>query len=92
MGFESAPKPGDSYRITTSGGDALSGTIEMANGRDLALTVSELDDALLRVSLEGGSKPGSSTYVYGYVIAYGPAASRARELAQRMNEVISSLS
>ncbi len=92
MGFESAPKPGDSYRITTSSGDALSGKVEMANGRDLALTVSELDDALLRVSLEGGAKPGSSTYVFGYVIAYGDAASRARELAQRMNKVISAIS
>ena len=92
MGFESTPKPGDSYRITTSGGDALSGKVEMANGRDLALTVSELDDALLRVSLEGGSKSGSSTYVFGYVIAYGNEASRARELAKSMTKVVSALS
>ncbi len=92
MGFESAPRPGDSYRITTSAGDALSGKVQMANGRDLALTVSELDDALLRVSLEGGSKPGSSTYVYGYVIAYGDVASRASALAQTMNKVIAALS
>lgn len=92
MGFDAAPKPGDSYRITTSSGEALSGKVEMANGRDLALTVSELDDALLRVSLEGGSKPGSSTYVFGYVIAYGPTASRARDLAQSMTKVVSALS
>jgi uncharacterized protein YndB with AHSA1/START domain len=92
MGFESTPKPGDSYRITTSAGDALSGKVEIANGRDLALTVNELDDALLRVSLEGGSKPGSSTFVFGYVIAYGSEASRARELAENMNKVVSTLS
>jgi hypothetical protein len=38
--------------------------------RALALVVREYDDALLRFTLEGKDE-GPSTFVYGYVIAYG---------------------
>jgi uncharacterized protein YndB with AHSA1/START domain len=89
LGLEGTPKSGDAYRITTARGDVLSGTIDLVNpARDLALVVKELDDALLRFTLEGGSKAGASTWLYGYVIAFGDATGRARELASSMGSLV----
>jgi hypothetical protein len=68
LGFQGTPKSGDAFRITIAGTDVLTGTIDLVNpARDLALVVHQLDDALLRFTLEGGGK-SPSTFVYGYVI------------------------
>jgi hypothetical protein len=72
----------------------LTGTIDLVNpARDLGLVVHELDDALLRFTLEGGAKPAGPTFLYGYVIAFGDAASAgpARELASKMASLVQQL-
>lgn len=78
LGFPGVPKSGDAFRTT-----GISGTIDLVNpARDLGLVVRELDDALLRFTMEGG---GDSTFLYGYVIAFGDqAAIPAKELASKM--------
>lgn len=44
---------GDSYRVLTAQGDELSGTVQLRDpSRQLAVTVDELDDALLRIAEE----------------------------------------
>jgi uncharacterized protein YndB with AHSA1/START domain len=94
LAFQGTPKSGDAFRITTAGPDALTGTIDLVNpARDLALVVHELDDALLRFTLEGGGKSPGPTFVYGYVIAFGDGAStgRARELASKMGTLVGQL-
>jgi hypothetical protein len=90
LAFQGTPKSGDAFRITLADADVLTTTIDLVNpARDLALVVHELDDALLRFTLEGGAK-SPSTFVYGYVIAFGDAAStaRARELAPKMASLV----
>ncbi len=84
------PKEGEPFSISPAG-EQLSGFIEFSNGRDLALIVKELDDGLLRFQLEGGRKPEGPTFAYGYVIAYGDAAGRAKELQASMGKLIKGL-
>jgi hypothetical protein len=94
LAFHAAPKSGDAFRITTAPADVLTGTIDLVNpARDLGLVVHELDDALLRFTLEGGAKPAGPTFLYGYVIAFGDAASAgpARELASKMASLVQQL-
>lgn len=80
LGVSAPPKVGDPFRFTTPNGDVLTGVVDMVTAtRVLALVVREYDDALLRFTLEG--KPDApSTFVYGYVIAYGAERERASEL------------
>jgi hypothetical protein len=90
LALSSAPKVGQSHRIATAAGE-LTVKIDLVNhGRDLAFVVQDLDDALLRFSLEGGSK-SPRTFVYGYVIAFGSSSARARELVTNMGALINSL-
>ena len=94
LAFQGTPKSGDAFRITTAGADVLTGTIDLVNpARDLAMVVHELDDALLRFTLEGGAKPAGPTFLYGYVIAFGDAARTepARELASKMASLVGQL-
>ena len=94
LAFQGTPTPGDAFRITVPGADVLTGRIDLVNpARDLALVVHELDDALLRFTLEGGAKSPGPTFVYGYVIAFGDAASSApaRELASKMGSLVEQL-
>jgi hypothetical protein len=56
--------------------------------RDLALVVREYNDALLRFTLEGKAD-ARSTFVYGYVIAYGAERARARELVAAVSTAVS---
>ena len=80
FGLPAAPKVGDPFRFTTPNGDVLTGTIDfLADTYDLALVVREHDDALLRFTMMGKAD-GSSTFVYGYAIAYGAQRERAAEL------------
>ncbi|HEY8077808.1 MAG TPA: hypothetical protein VIF62_26965, partial [Labilithrix sp.] len=58
----------------------LTGVVDLVTEtRDLALVVREYDDALLRFTMEGKAD-APSTFVYGYVIAYGAQRERAKEL------------
>jgi uncharacterized protein YndB with AHSA1/START domain len=94
LAFQGAPKSGDAFRITIARADVLTGTIDLVNpARDLGLVVHELDDALLRFTLEGGAKSPGPTFVYGYVIAFGDAAGAgpARELASKMASLVNEL-
>ena len=90
LAFQGTPKPGDAFRITVGPSDVLTGTIDLVNpARDLGLVVRELDDALLRFTLEGGAK-SPATFLFGYVIAFGDAAgtARPRELASKMATLV----
>jgi uncharacterized protein YndB with AHSA1/START domain len=89
FGFSASPKVGDPFRFTTPKGDVLTGTVDLVvETRDLALVVREHDDALLRFSLEG--KPdATSTFAFGYVIAYGAQRERASELVAAASSAMS---
>lgn len=94
LAFQGTPKSGDAFRITIESADILTGRIDLVNhARDLALVVHELDDALLRFTLEGGAKSPGPTFLYGYVIAFGDAARTgpARELASKMTSFVQQL-
>jgi uncharacterized protein YndB with AHSA1/START domain len=79
-GTLAALAPGASYSLTTAPGRTLSGVVQILEpARDLALTISDLDDSLLRVSLEHAP---DGTMVYGVVIAFGDAVARADALAK----------
>jgi uncharacterized protein YndB with AHSA1/START domain len=79
FGFSAPPKVGDSFRFTTPRGDSLTGVVDLVTEtRDLALVVREYDDALLRFNLEGKAD-SPSTFVFGYVIAYGAERERASQ-------------
>lgn len=81
-----AVSPGATYALTTASGRTLSGVVQiMEPARDLALTIADLDDSLLRVSLE---RTKDGTMVYGVVLAYGDATKQAQALA---NDVESAL-
>jgi uncharacterized protein YndB with AHSA1/START domain len=89
FGFEATPKVGDAFRFTAANGDVLTGHVDLVTDtRDLALVVREYDDALVRVSLEG--KPNAtSTFVYGYAIAYGAERERTGELLAMAESAVS---
>ncbi len=89
FGFSATPKVGDAFRFTTPKGAVLTGVVDLVTDtRDLALVVREYDDALLRFSFEG--KPdATSTFVYGYAIAYGAERERASELVALGNGAVS---
>jgi uncharacterized protein YndB with AHSA1/START domain len=92
LGLEGVPAAGQPFRITRPDGQVITGKFDLVNpARDLALVVHELDDALLRFSLEGGAKaPG--TFLYGYVIAFGEEqAPRAQALAATMKSFIDTI-
>ena len=94
LAFQGTPKAGDAFRLAIAGGEVLTGTIDLVNpARDLALVVRELDDALLRFTLEGGAKSPGPTFLFGYVIAFGdPARTEpARELAPKMASLVEQL-
>jgi hypothetical protein len=77
LGVSTTPKVGDAFRFTTPDGQVLTGVVDfLADTYDLALVVREYDDALLRFTTMG-KLDGSSTFVYGYAIAYGAASVRA---------------
>jgi uncharacterized protein YndB with AHSA1/START domain len=80
FGFGAMPKVDDPFRFTTPKGDVLTGVVDhVTDTHVLALVVREYDDALLRFTLEGKAD-APSTFVYGYVIAYGAERERASEL------------
>jgi uncharacterized protein YndB with AHSA1/START domain len=80
FGLSAPPKVGDQFRFTTATGDVLTGAVDfVTDTRILAVVVREYDDALLRFTLEG-KEDASSTFVYGYVIAYGAQRERASDL------------
>jgi len=88
LGFSSAPKVGDQFRFATPNGDVLTGVVDLVTeARDLALVVREYDDALLRFTLEGKAE-APSTFVYGYVIAYGAKRERASELVAAASSAV----
>jgi uncharacterized protein YndB with AHSA1/START domain len=94
LALQGTPKSGEASRITIAPADILTTTSDFVNPRgDLGLVVHELDDALLRSTLEGGAKSPGATFLYGYVIAFGDAAStaRARELASKMASLVGQL-
>jgi uncharacterized protein YndB with AHSA1/START domain len=65
---DSAPHEGDPFRLTMADGNVLEGKVEIfAPGRDLALTLANFDDALLRLSFEGSA----DTFVFVVVLSYG---------------------
>jgi len=79
LGLSAAPKVGDKFRFTTAKGDVLTGVVDFTDSNDLGLVVREYDDALLRFTMMGKAD-GTSTFVYGYAIAYGAERERASEL------------
>jgi uncharacterized protein YndB with AHSA1/START domain len=90
LGLSGPPTVGDDFRFTTPKGDVLTGVVDLvAETRVLALVVREYDDALLRFTLEGKAD-ALSTFVYGFVIAYGDTRARANELVTAGNSAISS--
>ena len=92
LAFYDTPKSGEAFRIAIARADVLTGAIDLVNpARDLGLVVRELDDALLRFTLEGGVKSPGATFVYGYVIAFRDAAGPARELASKMASLVEQL-
>lgn len=94
LGLLGATQSGAAFRITSDGGQSFTGTLDLVNpARDLGLVISELDDALLRFTLEGGSPPHGPTFLYGYVIAFGDSSrtAPARELAARMASLVTTL-
>jgi uncharacterized protein YndB with AHSA1/START domain len=89
LGFSGSPKIGDSFRLTTAKGDVVTGVVDLVSDtRDLALVVRGYDDALLRFTLSG-KVDAPSTFVYGYVIAYGAERERASELVAAGNSAAS---
>ena len=80
LGLSAAAKAGDSFRLTTPKGDVLTGVVDhVTETRALGLVVREVNDSLLRFTLEG--KPDApATFVYDYVIVYGADRERANEL------------
>ena len=90
LGFLAPPKVGDPFRFTTPNGDVVTGAVDLVTEtRVLALVVREYDDALLRFTLEGQAD-APSTFVYGYVIAYGAERERASELVAAASSLTSS--
>jgi uncharacterized protein YndB with AHSA1/START domain len=89
FGFSAPPKIGDPFRFTTPRGDVVTGVVDvMTDTHVLALVVREYDDALLRFTLEGKAE-APSTFVYGYVIAYGAQRERASELVAAGSSAVS---
>jgi hypothetical protein len=94
LGFQGVTESGAAFRITNDEGESFTGTLDLVNpGRDLGLVVNELDDALLRFTLEGGSPPHGPTFLFGYVIAFGDSSrtAPARELAAKMASLVTTL-
>jgi uncharacterized protein YndB with AHSA1/START domain len=90
LGLGALPQVGDPFRFTTPKGDVVTGVVDLVTEtRVLALVVREYDDALLRFTLEGKSD-APSTFVYGYVIAYGAERERASELVAAASSAMSS--
>lgn len=90
LGVSAPPKIGDPFRVATPKGDVLTGVVDFVTDMyDLALVVREYDDALLRFTMMGKAD-GSSTFVYGYAIAYGAQRERARELLAAGSSAVSS--
>lgn len=90
FGLSAPPKVGDSFRFTTPKGGVLTGEVDFVTDTyDLALVVREYGDALLRFTTMGKAD-GSSTFVYGYVIAYGAERERAGELLEAGKSQLSS--
>jgi uncharacterized protein YndB with AHSA1/START domain len=89
LGLSAPPKVGDQFRFTTPKGDVLTGVVDhLTETRVLALVVREYDDALLRFTLEGKTD-APSTFVYGYVIAYGAERERASALLAAGSSAVS---
>jgi hypothetical protein len=93
LAFRGTPRSGDDFRITVAGAEVTGRLDVVSPARDLGLVVHELDDALLRFTLEGGAKSPGATFVYGYVIAFGDAAATApaRDLAAKMASLVGRL-
>jgi uncharacterized protein YndB with AHSA1/START domain len=89
LGLGAVPKAGDQFRLTMPKGDVVTGVVDdVTQTRVLGLVVREYDDALLRFTLEG-KDDAPSTFVYGYVIAYGAQRERASELVAAGNSAMS---
>ena len=89
LGLSAPPKVGDPFRFTTPKGDVLTGEVDFVTDTyDLALVVREYGDALLRFTTMGKAD-SPSTFVYGYVIAYGAERERARELLEAGSSAVS---
>jgi uncharacterized protein YndB with AHSA1/START domain len=89
LGLSAQPKVGDPFRFTTPKGAVLTGVVDhLTETRALALVVREYGDALLRFTLEGKTD-APSTFVYGYVIAYGAERERANELVAAGSSAVS---
>jgi hypothetical protein len=83
LGLSATPKSGDAFRL----GD-VTGVVDLVSDKhEIGLVVREYDDALLRFTLMGKAN-GDSTFVYGYVIAYGAQRERASELIAAGNRAV----
>jgi len=83
------PTEGDAFDVTTAGGTALRGTVEIFHrARDLALTLGNLDDSLFRLSFE---RAKAGTLVFGTVLAYGMAPGAVAELGATFQETLAVL-
>jgi uncharacterized protein YndB with AHSA1/START domain len=84
-----ATAPGGSYGLVTAAGDSLLGMLEVYTpGRDLAMTLANLDDALLRVTIERADH-GSTVYVA--LLSYGVDPARVEPLATHLRELVFAL-
>ena len=67
--LQAAPRVGDAFLIWTSQGP-LTGVFDAVNDAgDRGIVGRQLDDALLRFSLEGPASGAGPTFVYGWVLA-----------------------
>ena len=86
-GALTSKKTGETVEIVTAGGEHLAGTIQvLGRGRDLAMTLTDRGEALLRVSFERRSKGG--TMVYGVLLAYGDDQGRAEATAGKLRDTM----
>jgi uncharacterized protein YndB with AHSA1/START domain len=86
-GALTSKKTGDHVELVTAGGERLAGTVQVLGpARDLAMTLDDYGNALLRVSFERRGKGG--TMIYGIVVAYGDDQGRAEATAGKLRETL----
>jgi uncharacterized protein YndB with AHSA1/START domain len=84
-------KVGGAVSGTSSRGDAIRGKIDvMVPARDVGVVLEDLDDALLRVSLERTA--GGGTMLFGVVLAPEANRERAAALAKSLGAIAEALS
>lgn len=80
---------GDDYRLVTAQGDTLSGTVKIQEPpRQLALTVRELDDGLLRIADEG---MGGTSDLQLFLSVWGVGTAEVAALEERWQRLLDDL-